>query len=61
VSVQGAGTTSIVTGTTSAPGVGVTPTGVKVAANGVTINNFRILVDFAYTIPAFTAAALAPD
>ncbi len=47
VSVQGGGITSVVTGTTTAPG-GATPTVFKVTATGVTINNFKISVDFAF-------------
>jgi autotransporter-associated beta strand protein len=48
VTVQGAGISSIVTGTTSAPGVGITPTVFKVAATGVTVSGFKMLVDLAY-------------
>jgi autotransporter-associated beta strand protein len=48
LTVQGAGIASIVTGTTSAPGSGVTPSVFKVAATGVTISDFKMLVDFAY-------------
>jgi hypothetical protein len=46
VTVQGAGTGSVVTGTGTAPGGGVTPSVFKVAATGVTVSDFQILVNF---------------
>jgi hypothetical protein len=48
ITVRGAGISSIVTGTAAAPGAGITPAVFKIAANGVTISNFMIQVDFAH-------------